>query len=621
MSTTIGTKGSDVYTSEGVGNPCVALSVLLVRGQTKEVIETGLLKILNQNNINFIEDAFVLAFMTRNIRGGTGERDVSRIMFQVLYQQLPQIMTELFDLIPHYGCWNDIFTIWDESGNIDIHNKFSEVILKQLKQDEENLKEEKSISLLAKWIPRENRQGHIAQHLSRLLFPEETFNQMEVAYLDNKYYFPEYIRPRIKNKLPNDHSFQESIANELVTKIIIHENDYYYKQSTIKLLQKRAENVQRIQLKLYRKKISKLNKHLNTVEIKQCDNHWADIKPETVPGRALARYKTAFLNMKKHTNDIRYPDNSDRIECAEHFKNHTKKVLLGVDNSKVNAVNTVLPSDIYKNIISNINDINISDDIKNINRAQWKMIRDDLKASGIFKKMLAMCDFSGSMSGDPVLASGSLGILLSEICEGQGKNKIMTFDSTPKWIEFPEGTDIYEKVEIIRNSRLGQGLSTDFQKAMDLYLTNLKKNRTPVEDQDDTLVVFTDMCWDAACGSSDQSYYTGNTYRNNVKTKPWQTHIEMIRESFKRAGEDMFGEGNGYTMPRIVIWNLRATAGEYHAQANTDGVLMYSGWSPSVFKQLVKEGFTVQNPVDGLRLQLDDPMYDIIRDRIRKILK
>ena len=101
------------------------------------------------------------------------------------------------------------------------------------------------------------------------------------------------------------------------------------------------------------------------------------------------------------------------------------------------------------------------------------------------------------------------------------------------------------------------------------------------------------MCWDAACSSNENSYYTGNSYRHHVKTAPFQTHIEMIRESFKRTGEDMFGEDQGYKMPRIVIWNLRATAGEFHAQANTEGVLMYSGWSPSIFKQLIKEGFKV----------------------------
>jgi hypothetical protein len=48
------------------------------------------------------------------------------------------------------------------------------------------------------------------------------------------------------------------------------------------------------------------------------------------------------------------------------------------------------------------------------------------------------CDFSGSMDGNPKLVSASLGILFSEICVGSGKNKIMTFDSTPEWIEFPE---------------------------------------------------------------------------------------------------------------------------------------------------------------------------------------
>jgi hypothetical protein len=228
-----------------------------------------------------------------------------------------------------------------------------------------------------------------------------------------------------------------------------------------------------------------------------------------------------------------------------------------------------------------------------------------------------MCDFSGSMDGDPKLVSAALGILFSEICVGSGKNKIMTFDSTPEWIEFPESDDIYVKASILIKSSLGQGLSTDFQKAMELIISDLKKNRTPVDQAPSDLIVFTDMCWDAACGSDEINIHTYNSYRHHVKTAPFQTHIEMIRESFKRAGEDMFGEGQGYTMPRIVIWNLRATSGEYHAQAHTEGVLMYSGWSPSVFKQLIKEGFKVQTPYDGLRQQLDDPMYDIIRARIK----
>ena len=553
MATTTGTKGSDVYTYDGVGDPRVALSVLLVRNQTETIIEDGLKKILYYSNTNIpgydklLEDAFVLAFMNRNIRGGSGERDVSKAMFKALYIEKPEIMKNLLDLIPHYGSWDDIFKIWGESGNIDVINKLTDIVLDQLDKDETNMTNNKSISLLAKWIPRQTRQANIAKHLAYKLFDEGNYGH---------------------------------------------------------------------RMKLYRQKVVKLNKYLETVEIKQCGKEWSEIKPGTVPGRALAKYKKAFLNQKKDStsSEPRYPEDQDRIKCAQQFREHMQNVLKG--EAKVKAVNTVFPSELYKNILMNMN---VDEDAKNINRAQWKMIRDDLKTSGVFKNMIAMCDFSGSMDGDPKLVSAALGILFSEICVGSGKNKIMTFDSTPQWIEFPESDDIYVKANILGTSSLGHGLSTDFQKAMELIISDLKKNRTPVDQAPSDLIVFTDMCWDAACGSSEYSYYTQNSYRHHVKTAPFQTHIEMIRETFKRTGEDMFGEGQGYKMPRIVIWNLRATSGEYHAQAHTEGVLMYSGWSPSVFKQLIKEGFKVQTPYDGLRQQLDDPMYDIIRSRIQNL--
>ena len=51
MATTTGTKGSDVYTYDGVGDPRVSLSVLLVRNQSEEIIEDGLKKILYCSNV------------------------------------------------------------------------------------------------------------------------------------------------------------------------------------------------------------------------------------------------------------------------------------------------------------------------------------------------------------------------------------------------------------------------------------------------------------------------------------------------------------------------------------------------------------------------------------------
>jgi hypothetical protein len=89
------------------------------------------------------------------------------------------------------------------------------------------------------------------------------------------------------------------------------------------------------------------------------------------------------------------------------------------------------------------------------------------------------------------------------------------------------------------------------------------------------------------------------------KTKPWQTHFQMIRAAF---------EANGYTPPRIVCWNLRAEYTDYQAKAHEVGVVQLSGWSPSAFKAISQNGVQVITPYEGLRKVLDDPRYDRIRD-------
>ena len=120
-------------------------------------------------------------------------------------------------------------------------------------------------------------------------------------------------------------------------------------------------------------------------------------------------------------------------------------------------------------------------------------------------------------------------------------------------------------------------------------------------------------------GSNQQSFFTGNSYRHVVKTNPWQTHVEMIREAFKRAGEDMWGEGQGLKMPRLVIWNIASTSVDLHAQAGTEGVVMLSGWSPSLFKSLqTGQEIKASTPLEMLRVQLDDERYDPVREGVRK---
>jgi hypothetical protein len=211
-----------------------------------------------------------------------------------------------------------------------------------------------------------------------------------------------------------------------------------------------------------------------------------------------------------------------------------------------------------------------------------------------------------------------LGILGSEACSEEFKDRLMTFDSDPVWHHFRPGSDIFERIQTIQESRVGQGTSTDFQKAMDLVLQTLKEKRCRPGQEPENLIVLTDMGWDQACDSAQTSAYTGNRYRHVVKTAPWETHVTMIQEAFKRAGEDMWGPGQGFVPPRIVIWNLAANPQtDFHATADTPGVAMLSGWSPTQFEVLQKEGPRQLTAYEMLRIQLDDPKYQRVRDRIR----
>ena len=160
---------------------------------------------------------------------------------------------------------------------------------------------------------------------------------------------------------------------------------------------------------------------------------------------------------------------------------------------------------------------------------------------------------------------------------------------------------------------------------MDLVLETLKVHKVKPGDEPKNLIVITDMGFDEA-----RSYhrhptdpYNHNTYRDIVKTKEWQTHIEMIREGFKVAGEDLWGplEGGGlggWKAPRIVIWNVGTKyTNEYHSKADEEGVLVLSGWSPNVLKILFKERQTINTNL-AIQMQIADPRYDRVRLAVRQ---
>ena len=527
-----GVKGSDTYE---ISDSRIVLSNLLVRGCDSATVEEQFKKVLKDK---YIEDAILIAFMTRNIRGGKGERDLFYTMFLTLYKEMQELSVSLLELIPHYGSWRDIFELLDYEPKLKC--SILSLVKKQIEIDEDSMSKRKEISLLAKWIPRErNRHGKF----------------------------------------------------------------FAYNLSSKNLIQERyAES---------RKRISTLNKYLKTTEISMCNNSWDKIIPSSVPGRCLKNNRKAFLNLSLQNSNLRKPEDPIRNKCRERFQEYFATSKKSFD--------TLYPHEIISEIEKCLS--SSEQDERNMLMGVWDGFVKKAKQQGGLGRSIAMCDFSGSMAGLPLQVSRALGLLISEVTTDSFKNGIITFDSTPMLVKIPNYTNIFQKVQWLNeHSQYGQGVSTDFQKAMDLVLEVLVKNRVPVGEEPENIIVLTDMAFDRACGSHEISKYTNNSYTYNVKTSNWQTHIEMIRENFKKIGETMWGIGKGYKVPRIVIWNLSSVCNDFHAKEDSEGVVMLSGWSPSMFKVIVEKGIVINSPISALRYILDDPIYNLIRSHLKKIL-
>jgi hypothetical protein len=346
-----------------------------------------------------------------------------------------------------------------------------------------------------------------------------------------------------------------------------------------------------------------MNKALKTVEINMCSKSWAEIKPESVPGRCLKIHNKAFLNesvKKSYTDALRYATSEDRMECRKHFQEFVEGLAKG--EKKAHGANVVMPHELVVQALAR----DTSQDELGINQGQWVSIREETLKLGGLGRCVPMCDFSGSMSGLPKLISLALGILVSEINHSAFKDHILTFDAEPKWHSFAGKNTLKEKLDSIR-SDLAQGLNTNFYRACMKIVEKMKQAKVPVGEEPVDLIVFTDMGFDVAI--RDNTHYSHNTVKSGV----WDTQIQQIRDEFKKAGEEVWGVGNGWKPPRIVIWNLRASFNDFHAKADQEGVVQLSGWSPSMLKALQKGGIQVLTPYMGMRAILDDERYDEVR--------
>ena len=502
---------------------------------------------------------------TRDIVSGKGEYDLAYMQIFEWYKFYPQFAFNCFKLfldssenpLDHqYGSWKDVKRmcqyIKDNSEDKENHIFIKGILsfsVNVLTDDYRKSMESPQYAprLIGKWLPREkSKYGWIFKIMAKMLNPR----------------------------------FMDSATN---------------RTSIIKASRKQ---------KMYLKKILVyLNKRIDTVQIKMCDPNgkWSRIDFNKVTSLTISKSKNAILYVDKKGN-VR-GESKDRMQCRENYKAHLSQSMSGDTSKKIHGKRCQVGELVRDARKINIRESKCNDQANTINM-QWESNKSNNKGlEG--KSIVAMCDVSGSMECDneiPINNAIGLSIRISELVDKSSgfKNRIMTFDSHPTWIQLDDNMSFVEKAHTVKNS--AWGTSTDFYKALDNIIDVLVENEIPPSAVRQLIfAVFSDMQFD--------------TYSHNINI--FDTAEDTIKKKFVDAGMRTKWR-EPYEMPHILFWNLRMTTG-FPATTFSKNITFLSGFSSTLLNVFCTQGIEAlreTTPMNMLSDILNTDRYNIIEQLI-----
>lgn len=336
--------------------------------------------------------------------------------------------------------------------------------------------------------------------------------------------------------------------------------------------------------KEYRKTLSTLRERINVLERLMSENRWDEIEFDKIPSKAGLVYRNAFAR-----HDLERILSNPEIKTYAEFIKDTE--------TKVNA-KTLYPYEVvakaynltYKNYSYYYHN-SFDDNLDSTDRVAINKYWDNLKDyfNGCSLDALCMIDTSGSMWGSeasaPINVAISIGLYAAERARGPFAGHYISFSSRPQLIE-TAGVDFVDKVRRIYSTNICE--NTNIEAAFDMLLNTAIKTHCKQSDLPKSIIVVSDMEFDAARG-----YYSrGNS---NVNTL-----MESIREKWARYG---------YCLPHLIYWNCQARQNNIPEDIGCGLVSYVSGMSPSIFETILSG----KTGVDLMLEKLDSPRYECIR--------
>ena len=460
---------------------------------------------------------------TRDIYDGKGERDLTYQMIYIWHKYFPipalyslHFLTQpiMYQHTYHYsyGSWKDILyfcrfvkkvsSLGIKDPLIDYSvNLMNQQLVQDILLNQEN-KKKNNISMVSKWIPRENSAFHWLYELCVLQW----------AHCYHPIYFS-----TVKNKIQYEKAFSK------------------YKRE-------------------YRQHISLLSKSLDILQIKQCNGKWRDIHPNHISVDNFHRQSLVLLNTNR-IYSVRFQYNEDRIQCAQNIYDYYNKKYISTlcplsvtpfQRSKNETCFKYKPS-IHLSISQIAREIHIllrkritssflsekkySDSFLFLESFyqhrilfHWKQILSRISSFQLpIIPLVHLFDLEETSERNE-------SFILANVISNKSMNRMIVYDSCPTWIQ--TGSDIIENMKNIYTICQGRGDSSmnkenSLFRALELLILSFQQTQLSSENVSKlVLIVFSD-------------FSTFSEYDD--------FHVQVVS----------FFQKNGYLIsPSIIYWNI-----------------------------------------------------------------
>ncbi len=357
-------------------------------------------------------------------------------------------------------------------------------------------------------------------------------------------------------------------------------------------------------------------------ESDESNRTWADINHETAPAKFLTKYRKALANedlkvpVEEHQTETgnRHAFDDDRVQCRKNLlaaliKGKLKGAAQDIDRLSKIVYDHLKPQHSYSCNSRLCISHTLSPTERAVISAQWTDLVTKLKteiveliekaqaeatAAGTQfldpRNVIPVIDTSGSMEAEKVQDKAvGLGILASHLSTMPGC--LISYSNQPEVfnLDMSGKADVFDHFVTIMNGPTG--LSTNIDATYDVMLGLMKS--AGVAKTDFAMLFLTDGQFDAQVVYSD-SY---GTYRESALDKFGKTALGRLEAKF--AAE-------GYSMPRIIFWNLNAHSPGFPASGVTRGVQLVSGYSQALMLQVFTGDYEYELQDDGtLKVSVD----------------